>query len=174
MRAVEFTCPSHAVFTPRMLSLHDVFVDSHSSYSHLAVHLRQSKTDLFGAGVTLHFGITGDVLCPVAAMLGYLALRPPSPGPLFIFSDGATLSRTRLVQSLRQALQLVGVEDSHYSGHSFRIGAVTTAAKVGLSDSLIQTLGRWKSSAFSTYIRTPWQTFTAVSATLITPPTHTS
>ena len=39
-----------------------------------------------------------------------------------------------------------------------------TAAKMGLSDSLIKTLGHWKSSAFESYIRTPQG---AVSATLI-------
>lgn len=172
MRAGEFTCPSHEAFTPDMLSLQDLAVDSHSSPTHLAVHLKQSKTDPFGVGTTLHLGTTGDTLCPVVAMLGYLAIRPPSPGPLFIFCDGSTLSRTRLVQSLRQALSAAGVDDSKFSGHSFRIGAATTAAKVGLNDSLIKTLGRWKSSAFTLYIRTPWHQLSAVSAALVS--THSS
>lgn len=172
MRAGEFTCPSHEAFTPHMLSRADVSVDSHSTPTHLAVHLRQSKTDQFGAGVTLQLGTTGDPLCPVTAMLGYLAIRPTTEGPLFIFRDGATLSRPRLVQSLRQALHTVGVDDAQYSGHSFRIGAATAAARAGLSDSLIKTLGRWKSSAFSLYIRTPWQHLRTVSAALIAPHTH--
>ena len=37
---------------------------------------------------------------------------------------------------------LVKVKD--YAGHSFRIGAATTAAVAGLEDSAIQTLGKWR------------------------------
>jgi len=40
-----------------------------------------------------------------------------------------------------------------YAGHSFRIGAATTAAVMGLEDSAIQTLGRWESSLVSSYKR---------------------
>ena len=39
----------------------------------------------------------------------------------------------------------------------FWIGTATTVARVWVSDSLIKTLGRWKSSAFVLYIRTPWE-----------------
>ena len=167
LRSGEFTCPSRESFTPDMLSPQDVSVDSHGAPSHLAVHLKRSKNDPFGAGTTLHLGATGTALCPVASVLGYLTIRPPTPGPLFLFRDGSTLSRSRLIQSLRQVLGTAGVDCSRYSGHSFRIGAATTAARMGVSDSLIKTLGRWKSSAFTLYIRTPWQDLTAVSSTLV-------
>ena len=132
-----------------MLSPMDVQVDSHTSPTRMSVHLRQSKTDQFGAETTIHLGTTGSPLCPVTAMFGYLALRPPSPGPLFIHQDGSTLSRGRHIYSLREALRAAGVKDSGFSRHSFRIGAATAAAQAGVSDSLIQTLGRWKSSAFT-------------------------
>ena len=170
----EFTCPSWEAFTPDMLSPQDVAVDTYTSPSHLAILLKRSKNDPFAAGTTLHLRATGQVLCPVFSMLGYLAIRPHRRGPLFIFEDGSTLSRPRLVESLRQVLGSVGVDYSSYSGYSFRIGAATTAARMGVSDSLIKTLGRWKPSAFMLYIRTPWQTLAEVSPTLAKSPLATA
>ncbi len=163
MRAGEFTSVSP---TEDTLSLADISIDSRDNPQVLIVLLRHSKTDPFGAGVHLYFGRTGDILCPVAAMLGYLALRPASAGPLFLFEDGTPLSRPRLVACLREALAQAGIDTTHYSGHSFRIGAASTAARAGLSDSFIQTLGRWKSNAFTTYIRTPREDLVAVAAQL--------
>ena len=53
------------------------------------------------------------------------------------------------------ALEAQGFDVSHFSGHSFRIGAATTAEEVGISDALIKHFGLWKSEAYSTYIRPP-------------------
>ena len=166
MRAGEFTCPSLHSFSPDMLTPGDVAVDSHVSPSYITVHLKRSKNDPLGAGTTIHLGATGASLCPVLAMLAYLARRPCQPGPLFMFRDGLPLSRPKLVHRLREALNSTGVDDSGFSGHSFRIGAATAAARAGLSDSLIKTLGRWKSSAFSLYIRTPARQLAAASTAL--------
>ena len=121
-----------------MLSPTDIQVDSHVNPQCLAVHLRQSRTDPFGAGVTLYLGRTGDVLCPVSSVLAYLAIRQATPGPLFIFRDGIPLSRTHFVAAVWQVLQAAGVDTSSYTGHSFRIGAATTAAGIGLSDSSLK------------------------------------
>jgi hypothetical protein len=41
-----------------------------------------------------------------------------------------------------------------YSGHSFQIGAATTAGSVHVEDHLIKILGRWSSDAYCKYIRT--------------------
>ena len=55
----------------------------------------------------------------------------------------------------RDKLTAAGVDASHYSGHSFRIGAATMASVYGVEDSLIQTLGHWKSVAYLLYVRMP-------------------
>jgi len=50
----------------------------------------------------------------------------------------------------RTALEKAGILAKDFAGHSFRIGAATTAAISGLEDLTIQTL---KSTAFKLYVR---------------------
>ena len=82
-------------------------------------------------------------------------VRDPKDGPLFIFKDDRPLTRQCLVTALREVLQVAGVDQSKYSGHSFRIGAATTAAARGMEDSIIKTLGRWNSIAYLQYVKIP-------------------
>ena len=49
------------------------------------MNIKSSKTDPFRHGVTLYLGQTGVDLCPVAAMIDYLAVRGIASGPLFQF-----------------------------------------------------------------------------------------
>ena len=55
----------------------DVAVDDHSNPSLVRIHLGKSKTDQLGIGVDIHLGRTDEDLCPVAALLAYLAVREP-------------------------------------------------------------------------------------------------
>ena len=81
--------------------------------------------------------------------------RGGKEGQFFLFDEGHGLTRERFVAEVRKALAVVGIDSSRYAGHSFRIGAPTTAAQKGIEDSLIKTLGRWESAAYTLYIRTP-------------------
>ena len=128
--------------------------------------IKQSKTDPFRQGVEVFLGNTGSEVCPIQALVHYIGVRSPSQGPLFILQSGAPLTRSYLVSQLQAALRQAGIEDSGFNGHSFRIGAATTAAQQGLEDSLIQTLGRWRSDAFKTYIKLPRSQLASVSKTL--------
>ena len=68
---------------------------------------------------------------------------------------------------VRAALKAKGIDDTKSVGHSFRIGAATTAAAVGVEDSVIKTLGRWESSAYLAYVRIPRECLAAVSSLTI-------
>ncbi len=168
LRAGEAVAPSDTGYDSRFhLSFGDVRVDSIQKPSWLAVDIKRSKTDQFGKGVTLSIGATGTGICPVAAMLGYLAQQGSNPGPLFLFHDGRFLTRARFVSHVRAALAGAGFNQSLYAGHSFRVGAATTAALRGLQDSLIKTLGLWESAAYTLYIRTPRSTLISVARSLV-------
>ena len=134
-------------------------IDSHEHPSLIRLLIKQSKTDPFREGVE------GEI-CPVKALVDYLSVRPATPGPLFIFGSGSPLTQVALVAKLHEALQQVGLNHRDYNGHSFRIGVATTAAQRGLEDSLIQTLGHWKSEAYKTYIKLPSSQLAVVSQTL--------
>ena len=96
-----------------------------------------------------------------------LAARGSQPGPLFLHATGSPLTRSSLVQMMRRALQQAGIDPSLYNGHSFRIGAATTAASSGIEDALIQTLGCWQSTAYLCYIKVPRDQLSSVSQVLM-------
>ena len=122
LRSGEFTCPSDDRIQSAVLSVGDVCVNSHVHPKYLVIRLRQSKTDVFGRGLSLYVGATGCSLCPVAAVLSYLAARPSSPGPLFVFQDGRPLSRPKLVAAVRQALRLSGGTHHDIVAIAFELG----------------------------------------------------
>ena len=81
--------------------------------------------------------------------------RGNTPGPLFTWSNGTFLTRAQFVEEVKKALDIAGVDAANYNGHSFRIGAASTAAANGMEDSMIKTLGRWESEAYQRYIKIP-------------------
>ncbi len=111
-------------------------------------------------------GATGQPLCPVTAILRYIQARGPSPGVFFRKSPSEPVLKPWFVDQLRDVLAAVGLPRHQYAGHSFRIGAATTAAMAGVEDSTIQTLGRWHSSAYLQYIRLPSERLAGVSVVL--------
>ena len=168
LRSGEVVVPSDSGFdTSTHLAHGDVRVDNVRHPSFLEVRIKASKTDPFRQGVSIYLGVTGGEVCPVAAILGYMVLRGQEPGPFFKFANGTFLTRDRFVSAVRSALENRGYRSSLYAGHSFRIGAATTAAQCGLSDALIKTLGRWQSAAYAVYIRTPRDTLCSVARCLV-------
>lgn len=156
LRLGEMTSPTQSRFNPSTtLCFEDLSVDDQANPQMVMLLIKQSKTDQLRTGFTVSLARSDGPLCPVAALLAYIAVRGDRAGPLFIHKDGRFLTHQALVTNLRAAIQEVGVDPLLYAGHSLRIGAATTAAAVGLQDSQIKALGRWKSNAFEIYIRRP-------------------
>lgn len=112
-------------------------------------------------------GVTGADICPVLALSQYLSSRRSIQGPFFMDAAGGILTKPVFVRRIQEVLQSLGIPAQQYAGHSFRIGAATTAAVVRIEDSMIQTLGRWHSAAFLKYIRTPKARLARASASLV-------
>ena len=166
----EVTCStSDGRSSEHCVSVADIAVDSTQEPSVIKIHLRSSKTDQFRQGVDIFLGRTGQDLCPVSALLAYLAVRGSAPGPLFRLRDGRYLTKEVFITRVREALSVLGYDEESYAGHSFRIGAATTAAEQGVEDSVIKMLGRWESSAFQRYVRASHQSLAAMSMRLVTP-----
>lgn len=153
LRIGEMTVPNKSSYDTNVhLSINDVTFDHESSPSAMFITIKASKTDPFRTGITLALGRTNHPLCPVAAMPAYLQIRGTKSGPLFQFSDGEPLTRSGFVAHVKACLTAA---QKKYNGHSFQIGAATTAASRGMEDSIIKTLGRWESTAYLHYIKIP-------------------
>ena len=152
----EFT--ANSPFDPsRHLTLDDIRVDAPLNPQSVRMVIKCSEKDPFRKGCFIFLSRGSAPLCPVISLVNYLHLRGPGPGPLFLYQDGSHLSRSKLFAFLKSTLQSAGVP-GNFSGHSFRIGAATTAASRRIPYHLIKTMGRWSSEAYLLYGRTPVDT----------------
>ncbi|XP_006815058.1 uncharacterized protein LOC102801440, partial [Saccoglossus kowalevskii] len=160
LRCSEFACTTNS-FNPNLnLCVRDVKVVTRGEHiDHLSINIRTSKTDQFRRGFDLRLFPTNTSLCPVSTLYRFLTVRremnAAQSEPLFLLPERIPLNRRVFTTSLRSLLTRLRLEPQYFAGHSFRIGAATTAASVHLPDHLIQTLGRWSSDCYRIYIRTP-------------------
>ena len=154
------------------LALADVALTKVQSQRAVLLRIKTSKTDQLRIGTTLVLGATKAEICPVAALLDYLNRRGSSPGPLFITKGGAPLRQQVFVANIQQALTAAGLEGINFNGHSFRIGAATTASEGGIPETTIKILGRWDSMAYLHYIRPPLDELARVATMLVSPITR--
>lgn len=85
-----------------------------------------------------------DRICPV--LYAYSCNFLHKSGPFFTFQSGVPVTHAFVSSNLKSALTFCGFDPSLYKGHSFRIGAVTEATRLGFSETYIQQLGRWHSN----------------------------
>ncbi len=141
-RSGEITVADERAFDKgAQLTFDDIKVDCLQSPKHLKIRLKASKTDQRREGTDVFIGRTHNQLCPVAAVLAYMVKRGKGLGPFFRWQDGKPLTRARFVMEVKCALTNAGVDARRYSGHSFRSGAATMAARQGVGDATIKLLG---------------------------------
>ncbi|KAM4651127.1 uncharacterized protein O3C94_013674 [Discoglossus pictus] len=104
-----------------------------------------------GEEVVLHQ--VGTECCPYGCMVEYLGKRPVGRCSLLVHADGTALSRYQFERMLKVALHSLGIKGSDFGTHSFRIGAATEAARLGLPDAAVKRIGRWESERFRSYVR---------------------
>lgn len=124
---------------------------------HGTVTLPRSKTSK--EPVDIYMFANGSDTCPAKAVATYMSARTKRrysirlDSPLFAMEDGTPLTRKALTKALRNALVAARVPKAElYKGHSFRRGGATSLARVGVADSVIKTIGRWKSHAYQLYV----------------------
>ena len=107
----------------------------------------------------MYVGQTNCNLCPVAAVLVYMAMKGPKPGPLFTFSNKKPLTWARFIVEVNGALPEAGVISTPYSGHSFRSGPATATSEQGINAAPMKALGRRRSNTYQLYIKTSQEHF---------------
>ena len=121
-----------------------IFSGHHAQY-----HLPYHKTDPFYHGTDVLFN-RHDIADPVSLLHEYVTLRDQLHGAraaLFIREDGSIPTRAWWDKKFFALL------DKSFGGHSARAGGATYYASLGLSESIIQAIGRWSSHAWKIYIR---------------------
>lgn len=138
LRVGELMASSKKHGSRRALTLEDVQILSNS----LEVRIRTLKTDQKGKGKIFSLAVCDDgELCPVAAMVRYLAVRGPSKGYLFCHADTSPLTRYQFWLVSGKAWVKLGLSGVQFGINSFRIGAASTVAAMGYTPEQIQGIG---------------------------------
>ena len=148
LRCGEFTSPTHQFNPERDLALPDI--SFHPDY--YSISLKHSKSK---GACAIIIARLDSPFCPFNSMLKYLNLRTTAyqSGPLFLTLDNHPMSKSWFTRHLKLVIAKCKLSSQHYTSHSFRIGAATSAASQGISTASIQQLGRWSSDAYASYIR---------------------
>ena len=116
-RSNEITVEREAKYDPAVyLSYADIAVDNATNPSTISIMIKASKTDQSRKGFKTFIGSTGNDLCPVTALMSYLAMRGDRPGPLFQWHDQKPLSKIKFVEHVRLALMSANLPAHLYAG----------------------------------------------------------
>jgi len=125
------------------------------------ITLKRSKTDQFGEGMIKGLPyFSNELYCPVINLKKWLELSNIKSGPIFRrFVKGSVLTNNRLTDQsvvliIKDYLNLAGIENKNYSGHSLRSGFATVAAESGADErSIMAMTGHKTTQMVRRYIR---------------------
>ena len=127
----------------------------------LKITIRKSKTDQFGEGMIKGLPyFTNENFCPVVNLKKWLEISKIQSGPIFRrFSKGSSLTDNRLTDQsvvllMKKYLNLAGIENKNFAGHSLRSGFATVAADSGADErSIMAMTGHKTTQMVRRYIR---------------------
>ena len=127
----------------------------------LKITIRRSKTDQFGEGMIKGLPyFSNEIYCPVTSLKKWLEVSKIKSGPIFRrFSKGSLLTEKRLTDQsvvflIKEYLNLAGIENENFAGHSLRAGFATVAAESGADErSIMAMTGHKTTQMVRRYIR---------------------
>jgi len=109
--------------------------------------VRKSKTDQFGEGMIKGLPyFNNETYCPVVNLKKWLEISKINSGPIFRrFTKGSSLTDKRLTDQsvvllIKEYLNLAGIENKNFAGHSLRSGFATVAADSGADERSIMAM----------------------------------
>ncbi len=113
----------------------------------IKIIIRRSKTDQIGEGMIKGLPyFNNEIYCPVKNLQKWLKISKINSGPIFRrFSKGLSLTDKRLTDQsvvllIKEYLNLAGIENKNFSGHSLRSGFATVAADSGADERSIMAM----------------------------------
>ena len=127
----------------------------------LKITIRRSKTDQFGEGMIKGLPyFSNQMYCPIVNLKNWLEISKIKSGPIFRrFTKGSTLMDKRLTDQsvvllMKEYLNLAGIENKNFAGHSLRSGFATVAAESGADErSIMAMTGHKTTQMVRRYIR---------------------
>jgi len=127
----------------------------------LKIMIKRSKTDQFGEGMVKGIPyFSNREYCPVTNLKKWLELSNIKDGPIFRrLNKGLSVTNYRLTDQtvvllIKKYLNLAGIDNSNFSGHSLRSGFATVAAASGADErSIMSMTGHKTTQMVRRYIR---------------------
>ena len=161
-RCHELLCKTSNTFDPAFTLLTDDVKQSPIMIKDKLVHtvqirLKSEKKDKKGDSTIIDIYASGNQLCPVSAYKDYTATSDrEARKPVFRLANGRPLTGRVFNSYIKRFLGVHLNTDTRYiSSHSFRAGLASMIGSLGYSDQQLKDVGRWSSTAYTTYLKLP-------------------